>query len=247
MATRTGSPEDTYASWGKALETPAVRGLVVGRALLFPPDGDVAARGRHRRRARPRRCAHEPSGTGVDNAGYVRPAGTAVDGEFEVAVTSTAANPVQDWQHTGLRVATTCARRVRGARQRRLRSIVVVPLAGSFRVEVDAADGDRPRRDPQAVALGLRRTDRRRLRPGRGSRLRVTGIGSDAGRVALCGAPAHKAAAATPFRHLTASEVPVELRGAGIATREVRNFGLPDVLDADSMIACEVITPAGNW
>ena len=36
-----GDPEDTYASWGKALELPAVRGLVVGRALLFPPDGDV--------------------------------------------------------------------------------------------------------------------------------------------------------------------------------------------------------------
>jgi Cgl0159-like len=38
-----GDPEVTYASWGKALELPAVRGLVVGRALLFPPDGDVAA------------------------------------------------------------------------------------------------------------------------------------------------------------------------------------------------------------
>jgi hypothetical protein len=38
-----GHPEDTYAAWGKSLELPAVRGLVVGRALLFPPDGDVAA------------------------------------------------------------------------------------------------------------------------------------------------------------------------------------------------------------
>jgi DhnA family fructose-bisphosphate aldolase class Ia len=38
-----GDPEHTYASWGKALELPPVRGLVVGRALLFPPDGDVAA------------------------------------------------------------------------------------------------------------------------------------------------------------------------------------------------------------
>ena len=38
-----GDPRDTYASWGKALDLPAVRGLVVGRALLYPPDGDVAA------------------------------------------------------------------------------------------------------------------------------------------------------------------------------------------------------------
>jgi hypothetical protein len=39
----TVAPEATYASWGKALSLPSVRGLVVGRALLFPPDGDVAA------------------------------------------------------------------------------------------------------------------------------------------------------------------------------------------------------------
>lgn len=38
-----GDPAETYASWGKALDLPSVRGLVVGRALLFPPDGDVAA------------------------------------------------------------------------------------------------------------------------------------------------------------------------------------------------------------
>lgn len=31
------------ASWGRALRQPPVRGLVVGRALLYPPDGDVAA------------------------------------------------------------------------------------------------------------------------------------------------------------------------------------------------------------
>lgn len=36
-----GDPERTYASWSRALATPGVRGLVVGRALLYPPDGDV--------------------------------------------------------------------------------------------------------------------------------------------------------------------------------------------------------------
>jgi hypothetical protein len=39
----TAAPEETYADWAKALTLPSVRGLVVGRALLFPPDGDVAA------------------------------------------------------------------------------------------------------------------------------------------------------------------------------------------------------------
>ena len=27
----------------------------------------------------------------------------------------------------------------------------------------------------------------------------------------------------------------------------MRNFGTPDVLNADSIIACEILTPAGNW
>ena len=38
-----GHPDDTYASWAGALELPAVSGLVVGRALLYPHDSDVAA------------------------------------------------------------------------------------------------------------------------------------------------------------------------------------------------------------
>lgn len=37
------SPEETYASWRAALALPSVRGLVVGRTLLYPPDDDVAA------------------------------------------------------------------------------------------------------------------------------------------------------------------------------------------------------------
>jgi hypothetical protein len=32
-----------FAQWNKALRIPSVRGLVVGRTLLFPPDDDVAA------------------------------------------------------------------------------------------------------------------------------------------------------------------------------------------------------------
>ncbi len=36
-------PEAAFASWERAMAVPNVRGLVVGRALLYPPDGDVAA------------------------------------------------------------------------------------------------------------------------------------------------------------------------------------------------------------
>ena len=37
-----GDPEHAHARWETALDLPGVRGLVVGRALLYPPDGDVA-------------------------------------------------------------------------------------------------------------------------------------------------------------------------------------------------------------
>lgn len=38
-----GDPAAAYASWAKALALPGVHGLVVGRTLLYPGDGDVAA------------------------------------------------------------------------------------------------------------------------------------------------------------------------------------------------------------
>jgi DhnA family fructose-bisphosphate aldolase class Ia len=36
-------PDETFAAWADALTLPGVRGLTVGRTLLYPPDGDVAA------------------------------------------------------------------------------------------------------------------------------------------------------------------------------------------------------------
>lgn len=36
-------PDAAFAAWERALAVPQVRGLVVGRSLLYPPDADVAA------------------------------------------------------------------------------------------------------------------------------------------------------------------------------------------------------------
>lgn len=47
--------------------------------------------------------------------------------------------------------------------------------------------------------------------------------------------------------YLPKEDVPVELRGAGQSSRQVNNFGVPGVLAADRLIACEVLTPGGNW
>jgi hypothetical protein len=35
-------PDEAFASWEKALGLPSVRGLIVGRTLLYPDDDDVA-------------------------------------------------------------------------------------------------------------------------------------------------------------------------------------------------------------
>jgi 5-deoxy-glucuronate isomerase len=70
-------------------------------------------------------------------------------------------------------------------------------------------------------------------------------VSSDGGgRFAL---PAARAGRELPFRHVPASEVSVELRGAGSCSRQVNNFCTPDTFEADRLIACEVLTPGGNW
>jgi 5-deoxy-glucuronate isomerase len=67
---------------------------------------------------------------------------------------------------------------------------------------------------------------------------------SGEGRFAICGA---RAARQLPNRRVAAADVPVELRGTGNCSRQVHNFGTAGVFKADSLIACEVITPGGNW
>ena len=67
---------------------------------------------------------------------------------------------------------------------------------------------------------------------------------ADGGRFALCGA---RATSTLPFRYVAKDAVAVELRGAGNCSRQVHNFGTAGEFEADSLIACEVITPGGNW
>ncbi|HEX5190344.1 MAG TPA: 5-deoxy-glucuronate isomerase [Streptosporangiaceae bacterium] len=64
------------------------------------------------------------------------------------------------------------------------------------------------------------------------------------GRFALPGAVADRD---LPVRYGPAGDVAVELRGAGSCSRQVNNFCTQDAFEADRLLACEVITPAGNW
>jgi 5-deoxy-glucuronate isomerase len=64
------------------------------------------------------------------------------------------------------------------------------------------------------------------------------------GRFAL---PSARADRRLRARYGAAEEVPVELRGAGAASRQVNNFCSPEAFGADRLIAVEVLTPGGNW
>jgi 5-deoxy-glucuronate isomerase len=114
--------------------------------------------------------------------------------------------------------------------------VIVLPLSGS--VSVDVADGHCELDGRISVFDGP--TDLGYVGGGQTVNLRSAA----GGRFALCGARTQSAAA---LRYTAASQVPIELRGAGQSSRQVRNFGTPGVLDAAKIIACEVVTPAGNW
>jgi 5-deoxy-glucuronate isomerase len=75
----------------------------------------------------------------------------------------------------------------------------------------------------------------------RDGRVEVSSAGG--GRFALPSAPARRRLAP---RYGAAEFVPVELRGAGAASRQVTNFCTADTFEADRLIAVEVLTPGGN-
>src|SRR5690606_32661905 len=81
-----------------------------------------------------------------------------------------------------------------------------------------------------------------------GSVLTLTTTAPHESRIALALArvPGGRSAQAR-VAYLPRTEVSEEVRGAGSASRLVRNLAMPGVLAAEQIIACEVITPAGNW
>jgi len=138
---------------------------------------------------------------------------------------------VLGWRHTGIRIAALDGEigLAAGDVER-----LVVPLAGSFRVqygtETSLIEGRETVFDGPTDVLYV----------GAGNEMSICGHG----RVAVAEAPTE---VRCPSRYMAREEVPVELRGAGRETRQVHNFGTPDSLDAAAFIVCEVITPGGNW
>jgi 5-deoxy-glucuronate isomerase len=162
---------------------------------------------------------------------YLLPSGSTGSAAYEVEVTPESAG----WGYSSLKIIS-----LERAGSRRFQTgtdeVIVLPLNGSVVVDVDETQCELNGRS--SVFDGP--TDLSYVGPGRTVSMRS----ASGGRFALCGARTQSSAA---LCYVAASEVPIELRGAGQSSRQVRNFGTPGVLDAAKIIACEVITPAGNW
>ena len=160
------------------------------------------------------------------------PAGSSGDSDFDVRI----APGDPGWSHTGLYAVTLAAGESRTIDTGDCEWIVLPLSGGSAVVEVGERVFFLIGRDH--VFAGP--TDL--VYVPRDSRFTVTS--TDGGRIAL---PFAKAGRAFPVCRVDSAAVSVELRGSGSSSRQVHNFGTPGVLEADSIIACEVITPAGNW
>ena len=69
-------------------------------------------------------------------------------------------------------------------------------------------------------------------------------ITSDGGRFAL---PSARASRKLTPSYWPADQVRVGLRGTGNCSRQVNNYALGNDLQTDHLLACEVLTPGGNW
>jgi 5-deoxy-glucuronate isomerase len=167
----------------------------------------------------------------IMGSGYLLPSGFAGSGPYELEVTPDSAG----WGYSSLKIISLESE---GSHRFDTGSdeLIVLPLSGSVAVEVADEHCELDGR----VSVFDGPTDLVYIGSGQTVNLRSAA----GGRFALCGARTESAAA---LRYLAASQVPIELRGAGQSSRQVRNFGTPGALDAAKIIACEVITPAGNW
>ncbi|EHR53112.1 putative enzyme involved in inositol metabolism [Saccharomonospora marina XMU15] len=161
-----------------------------------------------------------------------RPLGTLADGEDPVLLTPDTAG----WTYAGLRVLSLRAGQPRLVSTGQFEAFVL-PLSGGCVVEVDGGWFELTGRD----SVFSRVTDFAYVPRDAQVKLSSSQDCEVALPMARCGRRLDPA-------YGPAEQVPVEVRGAGNATRQVNNFGVPGVWDhADKLNACELITPDGNW
>jgi 5-deoxy-glucuronate isomerase len=162
-----------------------------------------------------------------------RPSGTLTDGSDPVRLTPEDAG----WTRSGLRVL-----RLVAGEMRTIESgddeMAILPLSIS-ELSVDV-DGERfeLRGRPDVFS---RVSDF--VYAGRDSTVTLHATGD--GELALATARCDRR---LPPRYGPAEEVPIEVRGAGVCTRQVTNFLSPDTWPhAERLMAVELLTPDGNW
>lgn len=139
------------------------------------------------------------------------------------------------WAYSGLRVLDLEPGQTRGFATGN-EEMLVLPLSGSATVE---CDGERFELIGRSSVFD-RVSDFCYLPIG--AQVSISSVAG--GRFALPSARASRRMAA---RYGPAEEVPVEVRGAGPASRQVNNFCAPDTFECDKLVAVELLTPAGNW
>ena len=157
------------------------------------------------------------------------PAGTLADGEYPVRLTPGDAG----WARSGLRVLRLSSTRTFDSGEDEM---VILPLSATHvRVDVDGETFQLEGRE----SVFSRVTDF--VYVGRDSTVTLHG----SGEVAL---PSARCERRLPPCYGSAEEVPVEVRGAGVCTRQVTNFMSPDTWPhAERLMAVELLTPDGNW
>jgi 5-deoxy-glucuronate isomerase len=158
----------------------------------------------------------------------VPPSAAAADGTIHTLTPESAG-----WTYVGFEVL-TLAEGQEATRETRDRELCVVVVSGH--VDVDDWTGLGGREHPfEGVA------DAAYLPPGHTVGLRGGAGGCELG---LAWAPAPNGGAAA--RVLPGSEITPESRGSGTTTREIHNVLMAE-REAESLLVCEVQTPAGNW
>lgn len=166
-----------------------------------------------------------------DNHKYVIPAGETATGQFETCLTQERAG----WDWSSIRVLALPA----GGEQELpagADEYLVLPLAGGCTVEVAGEVFELQGRPEVWTAI----TDYCYVPRNTPAVVRS----AEGGRFALPGAVA---TADLPARYCPASEVVTTLRGTGNCSRQVNNYALGNTLETSHLLACEVLTPGGNW
>lgn len=159
------------------------------------------------------------------------PAGSAADGEASLVITPESAG----WAYSGMRILTMNGSPI--SVDLTSDEAVIVPLsARDVTVTVDGEDHRLDGRDGVFAAV----TDWAYVPVSSSMQ-----ISAASGEVAVCTA---RATQRHPLVIRRATDVPVEVRGAGRSSRQVNNIATPDSFDgAHKINVCEVITPGGNW